>query len=467
MLGLLVADFATYESLRSFLNGRVEHQLEAARFELLEEFEEIGEAPPPTGKGPRLGHEVTASFPSGSYGQLRRPDGSIVAELWLGDPDERLRPRLPDRMLDPGDVDATTFAARSEQDSSVAFRVSVGAAPDDETLVVAVPLDEMRQTLAGLLRIMLAVGIAVLLALAVTAWWVVRIGLRPLEGMGQAAAEIAAGDLSRRVEPSSPRTEIGRLGSALNAMLAQIEEAFAERRTSEHKLRRFLADASHELRTPLTSIRGYAELFRRGASARPDDLAKSMQRIEQEAAVMGALVEDLLLLARLDQGRPLEVKAIDLSALATDAVAGARAVDPRRSITLAAPSPTIVEADEVGLRQVMSNLVMNALNHTPADTPIEVCVIADHDHADFVVVDHGTGLAPGEADRVFERFYRADPSRARETGGVGLGLAIVSAIAEAHGGRVTAEATPGGGATFRVTLPVTASPAIAQTTRSE
>ena len=206
-----------------------------------------------------------------------------------------------------------------------------------------------------------------LLALALLAWWVVHLGLRPLEQMGETAGAIAAGDLSRRVETADERTEVGRLGLALNSMLGQIEGAFAERTASEARLRRFVADAAHELRTPLTSIRGYAELFRRGASTRPDDLAKTMRRIEEGAARMGVLVEDLLLLARLDQGRPLDREPVDLTRLTAAAVDDLRVVSPDRPVVYESNGAVVVNGDEHRLRQVLANLLENARTHTPPD----------------------------------------------------------------------------------------------------
>jgi two-component system OmpR family sensor kinase len=460
-VGLIIADVATYTSLRTFLNNRVEQQLQAARFELLEFFEEMEEKPPPPGRGPKPGHEVTSSFPSGSYGQLRDADGHVVAEKWLGDPDTRVRPELPQIAPHSG---PRLFATYGHEDKTASFRVSVDPAPGDSTLVVAVPTDEMRQTLGRVVGVTLAAGIGILIALAVSAWWLIRIGLRPLEKIGDAAAEIAAGDLSRRVEVDRPTTEVGKLGVALNEMLAQIEQAFAVRKASEDNLRRFVADASHELRTPLTSIRGYAELFRRGANTRPADLAKSMERIEQEAALMGTLVRDMLLLARLDEGRPFETKPIDLTTFASDAVADARAMAPSRSIALETNGPVTVDADEVGMSQLLANLLTNAIHHTPPRSPIEVRLEATEKDAVVAVVDHGGGIAERDIERVFERFYRSDASRTRETGGAGLGLSIVAAIVKAHKGEVTAEATPGGGATFRVRLPA-APPSPAPTKR--
>lgn len=452
-VGLLAADFATYTSLRNYLDQRVAQQLEAARFPLLHDLAEGGEGRPRRG-GP--GPSPNASYPAGTYGQVRDAEGSVLAETWLGGGDQRERPRLPDRLFgSAAPVEATTLTAPAERSSNT-FRVRVERLLPAGFLVTAVPLREMRQTLGRLLAIMLAVGLAVLAGVAATAWWVVRLGLRPLERIGHTAADIAAGDLTRRVEPADTRTEVGRLGVALNAMLAQIETAFAERTASEERLRRFLADASHELRTPLTSIRGYAELFRRGADVRPDDLARSMLRIEQEAERMGVLVDDLLILARLDQGRPLERTTVALAAIAADAVADARAIDPDRAITLDANGPVMLEADEVRLRQVVTNLLSNALNHTPSGTAVEVQAQADGARVFLTVIDHGAGLDPAQATRVFERFYRSDPSRARGTGGVGLGLAIVAAIVQAHGGTVAVTRTPGGGATFRIDLPTTA-----------
>jgi two-component system OmpR family sensor kinase len=455
--GLLAADFATYSSLRSFLDERVTQQLSAARDPAMHELGEgsVQRAPrrggggrggdlgpgPGRGGGPPDGGP--SSFPAGTYAQLRSSDGTLIDDVWLGGSTGAEAPVFP------ADVDSGVFDADG-------YRVSAEPTSSGGRLLVAVPLTELRQTLARLAGIMLAVGLGVLVGLGLLAWWIVRVGLRPLERIGHTAADIAAGDLSKRVEPADERTEVGRLGLALNAMLAQIEQAFAERTASEERLRRFLADASHELRTPLTSIRGYAELFRRGASERPDDLAKSMQRIEQEAGRMGILVEDLLLLARLDQGRPLEKRAVDLADLASDAVADARAVDTSRTIALSSNGPVIVRGDETRLRQVLANLLTNALNHTPSGTPVEVSVAQRDGTASVSVADHGPGLPPQDAGRIFERFYRADRSRARETGGVGLGLSIVAAITKAHDGDVSVEPTPGGGATFHVRLPASA-----------
>jgi two-component system OmpR family sensor kinase len=236
-------------------------------------------------------------------------------------------------------------------------------------------------------------------------------------------------------------------------MLAQIESAFAERTASEGRLRRFIADASHELRTPLTSVRGYAEMLRRGAEKSPEDSAVARRRIEEESVRMSEMVDDMLVLARLGQGRPLEKKPVDLQAIARDAVADAHVLAPQRDISLEAPNPLVVSGDDTRLRQAIGNLVRNAIVHTPVDTPVEVRVAAVNGTAHVMVADHGRGLGPEERSRVFEPFYRADPSRSRDSGGAGLGLSIVAAVAGAHGGTVNVTDTPGGGATFDLELP--------------
>jgi len=322
------------------------------------------------------------------------------------------------------------------------------------TVVVAIPLAEVDATLHRLVLVEAIVTAGVLVAMAAAATWMVRVGLRPLQKMGDTADASAGGDLSRRVEPAEPRTEVGRLGLALNSMLERIENAFAEKQASENRLRRFVADASHELRTPLTSIRGYAELFRRGADSRPHDLAKTMQRIEDESERMGKLVEELLTLARLDQGRALELQPVDLTKLAREAVEDFSAADGDHPADLDAPESIMVEADEHRLRQVLANLLSNARVHTPAGTPVHVRLGSADSRAWVEVEDEGPGLAAEDASRVFDRFFRVDPSRSRDKGGAGLGLSIASAIAEAHGGSISLRSAPGAGSTFRLELPL-------------
>ena len=379
------------------------------------------------------------------------------------------------------------------------------------TILVGTDVSSVYGTLNELASIDLVVSGIVLVALAVVGVTIVRTSLRPLTDIEVTAGAIAAGDLSQRVPDRDPRTEVGRLGRSLNAMLAQIEAAFHARasseaaaRRSEERMRQFVADASHELRTPLTAIRGYAEYYRqRGGAANgagpppggePDagqpgdgktssprpvpelpaadhgqlskpDMDRIMQRVEQESARMGVLVEDMLLLARLDQQRALEHRPVDLLTLAADAVQDARMIAPDREIalTIGTGAAFIVLGDEPRLRQVIGNLMANALTHTPAGTPISVRIsTAGPDGAIPVasamleVADRGAGLTTEQAEHAFERFYRADQARARTTGGAGLGLAIVAALVSAHGGTVGLDTEPGQGATFRITLPLAA-----------
>ncbi|GLX10471.1 putative sensor histidine kinase PhoR [Microbispora sp. NBRC 16548] len=322
--------------------------------------------------------------------------------------------------------------------------------------VAAISLADIDGTVSRLVVIVLGVGLAVLVALGIACYWLVRRSLRPLGEIERTAEAIAAGDLSRRVPLRHRRTEMGRLGRSINGMLTQIETAFREREASQERMRRFMADASHELRTPLTSIRGFAELYRQQSSQDPVLL---LRRIEDQAVRMGLLVDDLLLLARLDQQRPLERRPVDVLSLAAGAVLDAQTLAPDREIDLLrlddSDEPVRVLGDEARLRQVVGNLVSNALRHTPAGTAFRVGVgIVSGSQALIEVADDGPGLAPGDAERVFERFYRADPSRSRsDSGGTGLGLSIAAALVQAHGGTITADSEPGRGAVFRVRLP--------------
>jgi two-component system, OmpR family, sensor kinase len=443
-VGLAVADLATYASLRSFLVQRTDESLtnltRAAGHELARGCGGPGNRPFP-GASP------------GDYFEVRQGDEPVctkqVAEF--GATETASPPDLPATITPPA-----TFTVDSE-DGEGRYRVHAEELFGGATIVVATPLDDVDATLQRLLVIMLLVTALVLGALAALGLWVVRIGLRPLGAVQATAGAIAAGDLTQRVERAEPRTEVGRLGLALNAMLGQIETAFEAQAESERKLRRFVADASHELRTPLAGIRAYAELFRRGADRRPDDLARSMEGITRESKRMSVLVDDLLLLARLDEGRPLERKPVELDEVVSEAVETAQAVEPGRPISLDA-NPALVLGDRERLRQIVDNLLVNARAHTPAGMPVSVRVGRDNGSALVEVSDSGPGLTAEQAGRVFERFYRVDRSRARASGGVGLGLSIVAAVAEAHGGTVAAESEPGHGATFRITLPLASDP---------
>ncbi len=326
------------------------------------------------------------------------------------------------------------------------------------TAAVSLPLTDIESTVHRIVLVLVLSGVGIVALGAVVGGWAVRRSLRPLRQIEDTAAAIAAGDLARRVPAAPEGTEVGRLGGALNGMLSQIEQAFASRTASEQRMRRFVADASHELRTPLAAIRGYSELYRMGALTEPAQVDDTMRRIEQSASRMGVLVEDLLTLARMDDGRPLRADEVDLTVLAADALSDLHALDPTRPLHLEPTSgPCVVIGDEPRLRQVVANLVGNVVQHTPAGSAVEIGVMARDGARVLWVRDHGPGIDPEHAARVFERFYRVDASRSRGAGGsagAGLGMAIVAAIVAAHHGEVSISQTAGGGTTVQVTLPV-------------
>jgi two-component system OmpR family sensor kinase len=454
-IGLLVAGAVTYFEQRSFLLDRVDQQAQAAVPVLSHRLRPPGATNQGRGGGDQDDRHGPppdqVNLPPGTYGQRRTAGGQVLgdAQISYGQP-------LPPRPKIPAHVPLHRyFTVDSVKSGGPSYRVYATRNPDDTDItVVAVPLRDVEQTLHRLLGVEGVVVAAVLVALALTALALVRLGLRPLDRMATTAGEIAAGRLSKRVTPATEKTEVGRLGLALNGMLERLERAFAERQASENRLRRFLADASHELRTPLASIRGYAELFRMGAKDDPEALDTSMRRIEDEAARMGVLVEDMLTLARLDELREPAHEPVDLRDLAEDAVADARATAPDRAITVEADGPGLVHGDVQQLRQVVANLVRNALVHTPPGSPIEVTVASEDGTVTLQVRDHGPGLPPGiDPSQLFQRFWRAAGGRARGRGGAGLGLAIVSEIVTAHGGSVEAANASDGGARFTVHLP--------------
>ena len=450
--GLLVAGVATYLSLRGFLLERVDAQLLDARVPMAMALtDSAGVSGLPAGPG---GNPGGANLPPGTYGQLRDSDGNVInAGTFDYGQTDLPTPVLATSLSVPSGANYRIFTAKATSGGS-GFRVLVENVPGAaRVLVVAIPLNETRQTLSRLVVIEVVVSLVVLGALAVAAWLLIKRDLRPLETMAVTADAIAAGDLARRVQPAEPRTEVGRLGLSLNTMLSRIEEAFAERAATEEKLRRFLADASHELRTPLTSIRGYSEVFER-AKDDPEDLELAMRRIEEESKRMGVMVEELLVLARLGEGREPERAPVDLARVVDDCVSDARTASPARDIELVRPETADVLGDDHQLRQVVANLLSNAVRHTPDSARIRVTLTTGDGRAHLAVADDGPGLDADVAAKVFEPFFRADESRARQTGGAGLGLAIVAAIVEAHGGGVRLDTAPGAGATFTVTLPL-------------
>jgi two-component system OmpR family sensor kinase len=318
------------------------------------------------------------------------------------------------------------------------------------SVIVADSLEEVDKTLSQLRFLFLILGLIALIAIAMAARWIIALGLKPLEAVEDTAEAIAAGDLSARLPAAKPDTEVGRLTTSLNTMLARIEESFTARLESENKLRRFVADASHELRTPLTAIRGFAELHRQGAVVGEEKTKELINRIEKESVRMSSLVEDLLLLARLDQSRELAKEPVDLNTLITEAVASARAAGPNHPIEIKLEASEIfVLGDSQRIHQVIANLLANARAHTPNGTQISITAMQGVSETTIAVSDKGPGLSKADQDRIFERFYRADPSRVRNSGeGSGLGLSIVDAVMKAHGGYVTVKSEVGQGATF-------------------
>lgn len=439
--GLLASGLAVTSTLETSLVRRVDQSLVEASRTWAEPRGLDGPPPPSSSKGrPPSDFYVDVTDPAGQSRFVLTPDADI------GVPDT-------------DGVPIGTPVTVGSKGGGTEWRVLTISNQNGSTLV-AQPLIAVETTVDRLIVLQTIIGAVVLAVLAVVAYFVVRRSLRPLVEVEETAAAIAAGDLHQRVPERSERTEIGKLSAALNGMLTQIQRAFAASaaseeaaRASEDKMRRFVADASHELRTPLTTIRGFAELYRQGAMS---DITLLMNRIEGESARMGLLVEDLLMLARLDAQRPLEMNTVDLLSVATDAVLDAKAVSPERTISLKMlPGPGIpeVSGDDARLRQVLGNLMSNAIRHTPAEAEITVCVGTTDTTAMVEVRDTGPGLSAEESAHVFERFYRADSSRTRESGGSGLGLSIVAALVSAHGGTVTVDSTPGQGATFRVELP--------------
>jgi two-component system OmpR family sensor kinase len=464
-VGLVLLAAVTYAEQRSFLESRVDQEVRGAGSTVSQVLDRLGFRPAgspasPTvtarngrgrGRGPG-GPGLT--LPPGTYGQRRGASGKVLGhELFTYGQSPPPAPKIPANV--PVEK---LFTVGSVGSSGLRYRAYVSHDPEDTGLTLAaVPLHEVDQNLNRLLVVEALVIVGVLLALGLSAFFVVRLGLRPLDRIELTAGKIAAGDLSRRVSPATTRTEVGRLGLALNAMLDRLETAFAARTRSEERLRQFLADASHELRTPLASIRGYAELHRIGATGDAAGTDMAMRRIEEESKRMGVLVEDLLTLARLDEEPAVRRAEVDLAVLARDAAEDARATAPDRTISVAGTASAIVSGDPHQLRQVLANLTRNALVHTPAGSPIELAVAQNGQEASMSVRDHGPGLPVDSQGNLFDRFWRAEGGRERGKAGAGLGLAIVRGVVDAHGGRITAQNAPGGGALFVVQLPTSAS----------
>src|SRR6478672_3966782 len=447
LLALTLSASATAVLMRRDLLGRVDQQLRLAADPVAEQaFNDLGSA-------------ISEGIPNGYAFIVLPNDGR--APITANPVGESMHPRVPSLTASSTQVRSGQPFTIGSSDGPMQWRAVAGQIRRSQAVVVvAVPLGSVDRTVRKLVLVELLIGLAVLVACAVGGWYAVQRAFRPLRQIEDTAAAIADGDLARRIPVRTAKDEVTSLARSLNVMLAQIEQSFAAREASEERMRQFVADASHELRTPLAAVRGYAELYRQGAVREPTDVASAMTRIEGEATRMGGLVEDLLMLARLDDQRPLRFAPVDLTVLAADAAQDARAIDPTREIAVSGLSgplgPTVLPGDDGKLRQLLANLVSNALNHTPDGSPLEIAVGTreSDQHVVLEMRDHGPGVDPEKARKVFERFYRADPSRARGAGGGnGLGLAIAAAIVNAHQGRIGVAQTPGGGATFIVELP--------------
>ncbi|MEV0614498.1 HAMP domain-containing sensor histidine kinase [Nonomuraea sp. NPDC050404] len=448
-LGMLFIGLVSVSVLHGYLLDRVDSQLHLLSARMDKKVRSDWRKDRATGDHPIL-------IESDAIALVKEPGGQFVPMLTDRDVDLKPGPVLP-RTPEPGPFTVPAVKGDGE------WRV-LESRVQRRSLVVAVDLEEVDAITRRLALIELLGGGGILLILAVAGVTIVRRSMRPLAQIERTAEAIAGGELGRRVPDGDPRTEVGGLAKSLNGMLAQIETAFAARsaseaaaRRSEDRMRQFVGDASHELRTPLTSIRGFAEYSRQNPNADPAEL---MQRVEQAAGRMSVLVDDLLLLARVDQQRPLKMQPVDMLALVAEAVQDARIIAPDRAIKLdvIGGAALIVSGDEVRLRQVISNLVTNALVHTEPGSPIIVRAGADSGNLFLEVVDNGPGLTPEQVEHVFERFYRADSARSRrrtaEDRGSGLGLAIVRALVQAHGGTVDVDSSPEAGSTFRVELPL-------------
>jgi two-component system OmpR family sensor kinase len=439
--GLLAAGIATRYELRGFLIDRVDSQLQSATNPVWLYFQR-GD----TDQGAQ--GQVLNVLPPDSYAAVITGSSNVAASQYFG------------RGSASDDLQQAVISAPDGTSTQGDYRMyatpglpgTLGG--DSVRMVIATPLNDVNSTLNRLAMLELLVGLIVLAVVAAIAFWLVRRELRPLVRIEDTAAAIAGGDLTQRVPEEAPGTEVGDLARSLNLMLAQIEQAFEQRRQSEERLRRFVSDASHELRTPLTSVRGFAELFHRGAASRPDDLALAMSRIESEAERMGVIVEDLLLLANLDQGRPLAQERFDLEAVLAEMVADHAMLHADWPISFSSGGGADLVGDELRIRQAVANLLANARAHTPHGTSIAVALATAGDDRTIEVSDNGPGIAADDLPHLFERFYRVDASRARRSGGSGLGLSIVQAIAEAHGGSVRVESSEGKGAVFTIALPI-------------
>ena len=501
IVALVVADFATYSALRTSLYNQVDQQLAQNRTHLVATPTGLvfnGCVPHPltgaggtdadngntgstgttgnTGPGlsPATGgnrNEFPNVFAISYFAVVTQSKSTVVDSVQCAAyvDDRPYRPLLPVPITgyttQPDGSQVAYFTTGSITPGGPTFRVRAEKLAANLVQVQAQPLVDQNSTLHTLFLTELAVTAGALVLALAGGWWLVRLGLRPLEDVERTADSIAAGDLDQRVPGADQATEVGRLARALNVMLERIQAAFSARvasesrlRENEQHLRQFVADASHELRTPIAAVSAYAELFERGGSQHSEDLPRIVSGIRTETARMDRLVNDLLTLARLDEGVPMEMAPVELVSLVSDAVRTAAAVGPAWPVQFSAARPVEVNGDRDRLRQVLDNLLANIRAHTPEGTTAMVHVDQIGDQAQIEVRDTGPGMLDSEAQRVFERFYRADPARARTRGGSGLGLSIVAAIVTAHGGTVSAVSTPGEGLVVTILIPISTVP---------
>jgi two-component system OmpR family sensor kinase len=448
---IIASDFAANAALRTYLISQVDDQLINISSTSLNRLDRAGIAPLEADdkNSPFKILEPLRGVPTATSITLLDIDGNLIGQVGgeLGGKNFAVTGMKIDEVSQYKNRPFTIEGKDGQPDiRALAQMLPTGMG----SVIVADSLEKVDKTLSQLRFLFLILGLIALITIAMAARWIIALGLKPLEAVEDTAEAIAAGDLSARLPAAKPDTEVGRLTTSLNTMLARIEESFTARVESENKLRRFVADASHELRTPLTAIRGFAELHRQGAVVGEEKTKELINRIEKESVRMSSLVEDLLLLARLDQSRELAKEPVDLNTLITEAVASARAAGPNHPIEIKLEASEIfVLGDSQRIHQVIANLLANARAHTPNGTEISITAMQGVSETTIAVSDKGPGLSKTDQDRIFERFYRADPSRVRNSGeGSGLGLSIVDAVMKAHGGYVSVKSEIGQGATF-------------------
>ena len=461
-MGFLASDVAAQTLMRSYLTHQMDSELISVAGGSFPRVERAGiarEAREREGDDERDDDDAPEvplqSVPSSISLTLIGPAGIVLGQIG-GDLNSTeitsyLQSITPERVIERANKPFTIEAPQSD------FRVIAKRLPTGlGIVVVAQSFEDIDRTLLRLQGLFILIGLVMILFIALASRKVITVGLRPLATVEATAERIAEGDLTARLPDVKPNTEVGRLVNTLNMMLGRIEESFAARVDSESKLRRFVADASHELRTPITAIRGFAELHRQGAVTGEEKTKELIGRIENESKRMGSLVEDLLLLARLDQSREMKADPVNLSKLVSDAVESARAAGPSHHVNFNLPDDEIYAlGDTDRIHQVVANLLANARTHTPAGTKIDVSVIQSEDGVRIRIADNGPGLSEKDQSRIFERFYRADASRVRTDGeGTGLGLSIVDAVMRAHAGQVSVESELGKGAAFTLFFPI-------------